>query len=77
MNLYNEREPSLLLEPHLWESSSDVLFLHRQLDICHNRLQLLHNTDYDTSLLTEQINKLESYLSKLYDKKTFERNQFM
>lgn len=77
MNIYNERDPSLLLEPHLWEASSDTLFLHRQLDICHNRLQMLHSTNYDKTLLTEQISKLEGLLNNLYVKKTFERNQFM
>ena len=77
MNLYNEREPSLLLEPHLWESSTDALFLHRQLDICHNRLQLLHGTTYDKTLLTEQIEKIERLLNNLYNKKTFEKNQFL
>ena len=77
MNLYNEREPSLLLEPHLWESSTDTLFLHRQLDICHNRFQMLHNTNYDKTLLTEQISKLEGLLNNLYNNKTFEKNQFL
>ncbi len=77
---YNEDNAELMVQPEKWDTSTDVLFLQRQLALLQNRKDILPTTPEFTQALgmfTYQIEHLNNLIDNIYNQRIRKSNQFL
>jgi hypothetical protein len=77
---YNDTNVDILVSPELWQESTEVLFLQRQLELLQNRKRMLPNDALNNNLanvINEGIVQLTYLIDKLYEKQSRGPNQFL
>lgn len=77
---YNDTNVDILVSPELWQQSTDVVFLQKQLELLQNRKRILPNDVLNNNLgniINDGIIRLIYLIDKLYEKQSRGPNQFL
>ena len=77
---YNDTNVDILVSPELWQDSTDVMFLQKQLELLQNRKRMLPNDILNNNLgniINDGIIRLIYLIDKLYEKQSRGPNQFL